>query len=525
MLLIINVLVRNVTNRIVNHDRFFNSYISRTLNSGRESLYLSVTISINNSEDGTIRGYDDEAKKMKVFIIIALVGGLIVGIAFNNVLVAVFSSSPQLNTISIPNNISAGKITNVRLLTFSNGVAVGNVNISLDGAASGNATTDPDGTLVLPVNATKNGSINIIAAKTGYRDGTSFVMSIAGLDVGASHSSITSGVSTFVTISVASMSKPIAGAALNITGAGVDFEGLTDANGQIVLQLNPPSTGKITILAKKSGYVDGITTISSAGQQSLSVSSGQSTLTVSVPVYVTYTVTAAGSAVNEAVVTLSGTATGQGITNQEGKTVILTTPYTTGTITVSANKTGFASGSTTASVVSTQSLNVVAAPSTIIAKSPSYVMFTVTSGNSFISEAIVTLTGAASGNGITNQNGQTIIQVTSTGPGTITASAGKTGYTTGSTTFTAAGLQTLSVSASPSNITNGVPTYVTFTVTSGGSAVSGASVSVSGGGITADGMTNSAGQVTLQLTASGPGTINVAARKAGYSDGLMTLTH
>ena len=224
------------------------------MNSGRESLYLSVTITINYSEDGTIRGYDDEAKKMKVFIIIALVGGLIVGIAFNNVLVAMFSSSPQLNTISIPNNISAGKITNVRLLTFSNGVAVGNVNISLDGAASGNALTDPDGTLVLPVNATTNGSINIIAAKTGYRNGTSSILSIAGLDVGASHSSITSGVSTFVTFSVKSINKPIVGAALNITGAGVNLEGITDANGQIVLQLNPPSTGKINVLAQRSGY-------------------------------------------------------------------------------------------------------------------------------------------------------------------------------------------------------------------------------------------------------------------------------
>ena len=502
-----------------------NSNISRTLNSGRESLYLSVTITINNSEDGTIRGYDDEAKKMKVFIIIALVGGLIVGIAFNNVLVAMFSSSPQLNTISIPNNISAGKITNVRFLTFSDGVAVGNVNISLDGAASGNVTTDPDGMVVFPVNATANGSINVNAAKTGYRNGISSILSIAGLDVSASHSSITSGVSTFVTFSVTSINKPIAGAALNITGAGVNLEGITDANGQIVLQLNPPNTGKINILAKRSGFADGLTTVASAGQQSLSISSGQSIFTVSVPVYVTYTVTAGGSPVNEAVVTLSGVAIGTGITNQEGKTVIFTTPYTTGTVTVSAKKTGFASGSTTASVVSTQALNLVAAPSTIIAKSPSYVMFTVTSGNNFINEAIVTLTGAASGNGITNQNGQTIIQVTSTGPGTITASAAKTGYTTGSTSFTATGLQTLSVSASPSNITNGVPAYVSFTVTSGGTAVSGAAVSVSGGGITSDGMTNSAGQVTLKLTASGPGTINVAARKTGYSDGLTTLTH
>jgi len=257
----------------------------------------------------------------------------------------------------------------------------------------------------------------------------------------------------------------------------------------------------------------------------LSISAGQSVLTVNVPVYVTYTVTADGSAVSDAVVNLSGPAAGSGITNPEGKTVILTNPYATGTITASAGKMGFADGSTTITSVSTQSLNVVASPSAITAKYPEYVMFTVTSGNNFISEVLVTLTGAASGNGVTNQNGQTIILVNSTGVGTITASASKTGFTTGSTTVTATGLQTLSVTASQTNITNGVPAYVTFTVTSGGTAVSGAAVSVSGGGISIDGMTNSIGQVTLQLTASGTGTINVVSRKAGYNDGQMTISH
>lgn len=76
-------------------------------------------------------------------------------------------------------------------------------------------------------------------------------------------------------------------------------------------------------------------------------------------------------------------------------------------------------------------------------------------------------------------------------------------------------LQTLGISASPTNITVGVPTYVTFTVTSGGSAISGATVSITGAGITNDGMTNSAGQVTLRLTASNSSTINVVTRKTG----------
>lgn len=462
---------------------------------------------------------------MKVFILIALIAGLSAGAFADNVITTMFSVQPQLDIMLTPENIGAGKVTSVRFITYSNGALVNNTNITLNGAASGRGVTDADGMLVLPVNATSNGSIHVTAEKPGYKNGTSEIMSIAWLDISASSVSITSGINTFVTFSVTSLGKPISEAELNISGPGISFEGITDKKGQLVVQLNPSDAGKVMVTGKRSGFVDGSASVTSTGQQKLSISAGQSVLTVNVPVYVTYTVTADGSAVSDAVVNLSGPAAGSGITNPEGKTVILTNPYATGTITASAGKMGFADGSTTITSVSTQSLNVVASPSAITAKYPEYVMFTVTSGNNFISEVLVTLTGAASGNGVTNQNGQTIILVNSTGVGTITASASKTGFTTGSTTVTATGLQTLSVTASQSNITNGVPAYVTFTVTSGGTAVSGAAVSVSGGGISIDGMTNSIGQVTLQLTASGTGTINVVSRKAGYNDGQMTISH
>ena len=173
----------------------------------------------------------------------------------------------------------------------------------------------------------------------------------------------------------------------------------------------------------------------------------------------------------------------------------------------------------------TQSLSISASPSSLTASTPTFVMFTVKSGGNFISEAAVTLTGAANGNGITNQNGIAIIHVNSSGTGTITATASRLGYSSGSTTFSAVGQQTMSVSASPSNLTNGAATFVTFKVKSGSNPIQGATVSVSGGGITADGMTNSAGEVTMQLTASGTGAINVVARKEGYTDGTMTLSH
>jgi hypothetical protein len=222
---------------------------------------------------------------------------------------------------------------------------------------------------------------------------------------------------------------------------------------------------------------------------------------------------------------MRGAANGSGITNQDGRTVIQITPYTTGTITATASKTGFESSTIKLSSVSAQSLSIVSSPTTITAGDPTYVMFTVKSGDNFIGEATVTLSGAASGHGVTNQNGLVIILVNSTGPGTITATAIKTGYSSGSTTLTASGHHALTLRADPSNITSGVPTYVTFTVISGGSPVSGATVSVTGGGISTDGMTNSEGKVTLLLNASGTDAIRVTAQKTGYSEGSMTLTH
>lgn len=471
-----------------------------------------------------MKGYDDD-NNAKVYVTVALVGGLIAGFGFSGMITGFFSGSQQINVISIPDNIGAGKNTDVRFITLSGNSVLDNVNISLSGAAKGQGTTDENGMLVFTVNATTNGSIGVTASKSGYANATSTIKSVAGLDISASPSSITSGTTTFVTFTVNSMGKPVAGTSVNISGAGVTLEGITGSNGQVIIQINAPNTGRINASARKEGFADGSTSVTSVSQQVLGVTSGQNTLTVNVPVYVTFTVTAGGTPVADAGISLSGAASGEGITNPDGKSIIMVTPHTTGTITVSASKIGFAAGSGTITSTGSQSLSVSASTSSITASTPAFVTFTVKSGNNFISGAAVTLTGAASGNGLTNQNGIAIIQVNTTGAGTITATASQTGYTSGSTTFSAAGQQTMSISASPSNITNGIAAFVTFTVKSGSNAVSGATVSVSGGGVTADGMTNSAGQVTMQLTASGTGAINAVAHKDGYNDVQMTISH
>lgn len=453
-------------------------------------------------------------------------GGLIAGASLNGFVMGdVWPRSPQLYVVSIPNNIGVGKITNVTFIALGNGAAVNNTTIVLGGAASGKGVTDSNGMLVLPVNVTSNGSINVTASRSGYRNSTSFITATPGLVITTSPAAITAGTATFVTFSVSSIGKPVDSASVKLSGAGIALEGITNSEGQIILQVNAPYTGTIVATAKKAGYADDSTSVVSTGRKTLSVASSHSTLTVGLPTYVTFAVTAGGSAVNDVKVSLSGAAAGSGITNQDGNAIIQVNPQSPGTITISASGTGYSDGSATITSTGSQSLSVASNPSTITAGVPSYVLFTVKAGDNAIGEAAVALTGAAGGTGITNQDGQVILQINTTGAGTVTASASKAGYSNGTITLNVAGQQTLAVNTNPSNISNGVPTYVTMTVTGGGSAVSGATVSVSGGGINVDGVTNSAGQVTLLLNAAGTGTINVAARKAGYVDGTTTLAH
>ncbi len=470
-----------------------------------------------------MRRYNEE-RKTKTFIVIALVGGIIAGLA-SEWLVIVLLDSSQLYIIGTPAHVGVGKITNVTFITFSNGEAVGNASVFLDGAAASIGITGINGMLTLPVNATSNGSINITASKAGYRNATSGMTAIPGLELSASPTSLTSNISSFVTLTVTSVGKPVSGVSVNLSGAGISIDGFTNTNGQLVLQLNPPITGIISATAEKEDYTEGVTAITSTSQQILSVSSSQNMVTANVPVFVTFTVSAGNSPVSDAEVSLSGVAAGNGITNQDGKAIILVTPSAAGVISVSATRTGYAGGSEIISSTGTQALSVTSTPTTITAGVPAFVSFYVASGTAPVSESTVTLTGVAGGSGITNQNGQVILLVNATSAGAITATAAKNGFSAGSAALSATAQQSLSIVANPYNLTNGAATYVTFTVTSAGAVISGAAVSVSGGGIGMDGVTNSAGQVTLLLNAAPSGAISAMARKAGFIDGFTTIAH
>jgi hypothetical protein len=171
------------------------------------------------------------------------------------------------------------------------------------------------------------------------------------------------------------------------------------------------------------------------------------------------------------------------------------------------------------------SLSISATPTIVTAGIPTDVTFTVTSSGTAVSGASVTLSGSATGSGTTDANGTAVISVNATGAGTITATASKTGYTSGTASLTANAAETplLSISANPTTVFVSTPTDVTFTVTSSGTAVNGASVTLSGSA-TGSGTTDANGSVKINVNVTGAGTITATASKTGYTSGTTTLT-
>ena len=90
-------------------------------------------------------------------------------------------------------------------------------------------------------------------------------------------------------------------------------------------------------------------------------------------------------------------------------------------------------------------------PITVTVNTPTNVTFTVTSAGAAVNGATVTLSGVATGSGTTDANGNANINVNATSPGTITATAIKTGYTSAIIVLTS---QIAKDNTPPESITN-----------------------------------------------------------------------
>lgn len=283
------------------------------------------------------------------------------------------------------------------------------------------------------------------------------------LAVTASPSIITAGDPTSVTFSVTNiLGAPQGGIKVDLTGTATG-SGTTDANGNVVINVNAPTAGAMTATAGKTGYISASTRISAIrAAGSLWVTATKSTISAGVPVTVTFTVTSlAGVSRTGAKVELTGAATGSGTTDASGNVDITVNAANAGIITATASKFGFIGGNLTITAIkgtptptptptlvptsaptitstSTQpALVVTSNPATVTAGTAATVIFTVTSAGAKISGATITLAGAATGSGTTDASGSVTISVNAASAGAITVKASKTGLAGGNTTITA----------------------------------------------------------------------------------------
>ncbi|MCX9025836.1 MAG: PGF-pre-PGF domain-containing protein [Candidatus Methanoperedens sp.] len=110
-----------------------------------------------------------------------------------------------------------------------------------------------------------------------------------------------------------------------------------------------PAAGYPNVVANSTGVTTSLTVTS----QALSITANPTTVTVGTPSNVTFNVTGNGAAVNASAITLSGSATGSGTTNDTGIAIISVNATAAGTITATASAAGFLNGTTTLNAVMT----------------------------------------------------------------------------------------------------------------------------------------------------------------------------
>jgi hypothetical protein len=92
------------------------------------------------------------------------------------------------------------------------------------------------------------------------------------------------------------------------------------------------------------------------------------------------------------------------------------------------------------------------------------------------------------------------------------------------TTSAMIGTSSMDVTADPTSVVNNTATDVTFTVTSDGTSVEGALVTLLGCGVDVNDTTDENGTVTISVTATSIGTIDVTVTKDGCDDATTTIT-
>ncbi|WP_231589810.1 DUF3344 domain-containing protein [Methanosarcina siciliae] len=198
------------------------------------------------------------------------------------------SVTPALSLSASPLNVTEGEETDVTYTVTGDDSPVEGALVNLSGCATGSGTTDENGTVVIAVNASCEGTITATASKEGYTGAELTQQAVSesespvtpALSLSASPLNVTEGEETDVTYTVTGDDSPVEGALVNLSGCATG-SGTTDANGTAVIAVNASCEGTITATASKEGYTGAELT-----QQAIEASSSEpgSSSTVSLEV-------------------------------------------------------------------------------------------------------------------------------------------------------------------------------------------------------------------------------------------------
>ena len=171
-----------------------------------------------------------------------------------------------LTVTATPAVVYVGENTSVVFNVTSAGAAVDNATVNVSGCGvNESGLTNATGQVILWINATIAGTLNVTANRTGYADGattlTATMPALPALTVTATPAAVYVGENTSVLFNVTSAGAAVDNATVNVSGCGVNESGLTNATGQVILWINATIAGTLNVTANKTGYADGTTTL------------------------------------------------------------------------------------------------------------------------------------------------------------------------------------------------------------------------------------------------------------------------
>jgi PGF-pre-PGF domain-containing protein len=297
----------------------------------------------------------------------------------------------------------------------------------------------------------------------------------------------------------------VQGATVTLTGGVIPGSGTTGTDGTAVIRVIATGPGNITATASYNGS-SASTVIKVYARTRLKIVADTDFVNVGIAKIVNFTVTeycpqgavdacTQGSLVNDSTVQLSGAGVSESkLTDSQGYVSVTITATSSGNITATASKEGYARGDTTIKAMGSPVLNLTADTQTVTVGESKIVTFTVNrecgtkpddkcTGTPLIPiwDVNVTLSGRVSGNKSTDLKGIAKFNVTARNTGTITATASKEGYENAIIT-----LQAVANGTTPTPTPTTTPTTPTPTTTQpgGGNSGGGSSRGSGGGGIT-----------------------------------------